>query len=1341
MKRSSSLPAIVLFLACCCAVSLHAQQTPAPAHSLRFIHYNISDGLPSNSINCLAPDKDGFLWIGTLTGLARWNGHHIDPFNQLATDTKLPEGYIKLLYVDSHNFLWVKFLRSPGLYRVNLSTLQVKLFDDEFYNSREGFPPRAFEDANGNVWLSTARGLSCYNWEKQQMQFFPLEYGGDKNQTIQACRRPNGQIWVGTGSGLFLFHPENGQYEYVYLFPDDRRQHLVESDEEGHLWIGRWYDDDHGVLEFDPDSRKVLRVFAKNGDPGGFLSTEIAYIFPDGNRIWFGCNEGGGVILDKNTNRFSTIRPDETDPSGILDWNVGCIAKDKFGNYWLGTNASLDLLPNTDKTADLLAHNPYRPQSLVNSKANTTLSLPNGDMVFGTNKGLSIYDPVGNTWRNVQMPVHSRTPYNNIVVSLASNDANSFWAGTWEGVYLIDSRSGGVLKDYFQAISTTHRMFTDSEGILWTTYNSGQVIRYRNGNFETIDTLTNDGNADNERSMCFAEPDKRYILIGTVDGITRFDRTQNRYEALPIRFPGLEKAAKVVAICITHDQKAYVIASNRIFRIDLSREPLGAEAVDLHFPLNNCLDLIEDNQGDVWVCAESGLVRITPGGGNPFFFDARNFLRGNTFYPTWLFGVCAKGADGRLYFAGISGVSVLRPEALKANSAPPSAVIIGLKINNQTPSLDSVIQHTSRLRLSSWQNNLSFEFSALCSALPELNRYAYRLIPANIWNKAKEGDWVDIGQQNSVNFSNLSPGDYRLELRVANSDGIWCDQPATLHITIRPPWYRSVWAYLLYALLIGGGAWLFYRYQWQIRVKQAETEHWKALDSFKTRFFTNITHEFRTPLTVILGMTEQAKKHFAAREEAAHLRSMDMIRRNGQDLLYLINQILDLSKLESGKLQLNIEKADIIAFARYIVESFHSFAVTQNIQLHFLPETESIVMDFDREKIQTILANLLSNAIKFTPQGGNVYLHIGQVMEDGRPFCRVKVRDTGIGIPAEEIDHVFERFYQAENAVTQTGKGTGIGLALTKELVKLMNGNISVTNAGGALFTVNIPIQTQAVAAKSTTDVNIPFLERRPAAPAASVIENDSDKPLLLIVEDNHDVRQYLVDCVVGSYQVAEAFNGREGIEKAYELIPDLIVSDVMMPEKDGFELCQTLKNDERSSHIPLVLLTAKADVKSRIEGLTRGADEYIAKPFNREELLVRLQNLLENRRRLQLRYASLPLPPPSEDPELKLEDAFLIKIREAVEKRLSDADFEMPQLERAMHMSRSQIFRKVKALTGRSPSLFIRSIRLDKAASLLRDTDMTIAQIAYEVGFNSPAYFSTAFMEEFGKSPSEVRV
>lgn len=516
----------------------------------------------------------------------------------------------------------------------------------------------------------------------------------------------------------------------------------------------------------------------------------------------------------------------------------------------------------------------------------------------------------------------------------------------------------------------------------------------------------------------------------------------------------------------------------------------------------------------------------------------------------------------------------------------------------------------------------------------------------------------------------------------------------------------------------------------QKAVVEKQNEALAELDEMKTRFFTNISHEFRTPLTVIGGMVQQIEK-----TPNEHLeKRLNLIRRNTDNLLNLVNQIMDLRKLESGHLKLELVQGDVVKYIRYITESFHSMAESKNIKLHFLSDHKSVTMDYDEEKLLRIISNLLSNAIKFTPEGGDVYLQIS----NGEGL-RIRVMDNGIGIPPEKLPHIFDRFYQADDSSIRPGEGTGIGLALTRELVKLMKGTVEVQSEvdRGTTFVVTLPIQRQA----PLVEDHPVMLHPAPAsvgtsAPAPAPV--DKDLPALLIIEDNPDVVEYLRSFLSMEYRVAVATDGQQGIEAAVDLIPDLIISDVMMPVKDGYEVCEFLKNDERTSHIPIVLLTARADKDSRIAGLKRGADAYLAKPFNQEELLVRLRKLMELRDRLQQRYAALQPGPPSTDIGIQQEDAFIVKLRSAVMERLDDENFGIPELCKAAGMSRSQLHLKIKALTGRSTSHFMRGIRLQQAKELLSTAELNVTEVAYEVGFKDPNYFSRCFSEEFGLSPKK---
>lgn len=526
---------------------------------------------------------------------------------------------------------------------------------------------------------------------------------------------------------------------------------------------------------------------------------------------------------------------------------------------------------------------------------------------------------------------------------------------------------------------------------------------------------------------------------------------------------------------------------------------------------------------------------------------------------------------------------------------------------------------------------------------------------------------------------------------------------------------------------------------------EREQERISKLEEFKSRFFTNLTHELRTPLTIISGMATEISedpKRWAAE-------GSEVIRRNAGNLLNLINQILALSKIESGSMPVHMVQGDIVSYLGYVVDAFRGHALAKRIKLHFLAEEAEVIMDYDQEKYMTILSNLLSNAIKFTAEEGNVYVSlVFRSMEEGSTF-ELTVRDTGIGIPQDELDHIFERFYQAQNELTGSGIGTGIGLSLVYELVKMLEGEIQVKSAPGkgTTFTITFPLRKQTInpgapVMKEDIRSNINFL--MPSLPHDNIMNADEmmdDKPDLLIIEDNPDVLKYLQVCLVDYYRITTCMDGQRGIDKAIEMVPDLILSDVLMPVKDGLAVCRELKRHPITNHIPIVLLSAMVDAESRLAGLESGADVYLVKPFEKKELRMLLHNLLERRHALHTRYSyPATAPPLSEIEQIEPEDPFITKARAIVHEHLDETEFSVMHLYRAVFLSRTQLHKKLKALTGMSATHFIRHIRLSEAKELLKNPDLNITEIAYRVGFSDPNYFTRCFGEEFGESPSETR-
>ena len=523
-----------------------------------------------------------------------------------------------------------------------------------------------------------------------------------------------------------------------------------------------------------------------------------------------------------------------------------------------------------------------------------------------------------------------------------------------------------------------------------------------------------------------------------------------------------------------------------------------------------------------------------------------------------------------------------------------------------------------------------------------------------------------------------------------------------------------------------------------------EQERIKQLEEFKSRFFTNLTHELRTPLTMISGMAREIAED--PRRWAAE--GSEIISRNSGNLLNLVNQILALSKIESGSLPLYMVKGDVVSYLGYVVDAFRGHALAKRIKLHFLSEEAEVIMDYDPDKYMTILSNLLSNAIKFTPEEGNVYVSLVFRHAGEDSVFEMTVRDTGIGIPQEELDHIFERFYQAQNELTGSGIGTGIGLSLAYELIRLLDGEIHVKSVlgKGTTFTISLPLRVRAISDVSPllkedirSNVNF-YLAPVPLdeIPAEEILE---EKPDVLIIEDNTDVIKYLQVCLGDIYRISSCTDGLSGVEKAIEMVPDLILSDVLMPVKDGLAVCRELKKHPVTNHIPIILLSAKVDPESRLAGLQSGADVYMVKPFEKNELRMQIHNLLERRQVLHARYLEeSPAAKVDKGAQVVPEDPFVSKAREIVLDHLDESEFSVLHLYRAVFLSRTQLHKKLKALTGMSATHFIRHIRLTKAREFLKAGEMNITEIAYQVGFSDPNYFTRCYGEEFGESPSETR-
>ncbi len=838
------------------------------------------------------------------------------------------------------------------------------------------------------------------------------------------------------------------------------------------------------------------------------------------------------------------------------------------------------------------------------------------------------------------------------------------------------------------------------------------------------------------------------LWIATTQGLVRVDLEKQTSAVIGLTEPFLDFRF----MCIHEDEKGLLWLGTSLGGVHILNPVTGELKIlgsDKGLANNTVASIIADDDGDRWIGTYNGISIVSPEGdlkANLYQEDGLTDKECNRY-------AYLKTSDGKLLIGTVAGLNIIEPRKLKDRLAGSKNLEIYLNaISYYNPGSNELITRSYRLddlgtiTLPASKRNLRLKFALSNYFKPEYNQYAYQL-------EGISDGWIPVGNRHTLSLDNLPAGRYRLLVRGSDGSGNVTGKPIAISIRAKALFYKQIWFYLICITLLAGLSFLWIQ-RLSTEVKKAtetirrdketierQAEALKELDVAKSRFFTNISHEFRTPLTIISGMVDQLK----AKPDIWFEKGTKLIKQNTLNLLNLINQILDLRKLESKNLKLNLLQGDLVQYLRYLSESYQSYAENEGLQLHFLAVTPSVVMDYDPDKILRIVSNLLANAIKYNREGGHIYFQVEKITRDGdREYLRLRIQDTGEGVPAEKLPEIFDLFYTANQPGEKKVVGSGIGLALTWELVKLMSGEIEVESQVGVGTTFTIKLPVTQVAEVKNTEFSLPELTLNDEKPTlseykrmASSTGDPEELPTLLIVEDNPQIVQILIACLEDHYHLEIAANGREGIEMAIEYIPDLIISDVMMPEKDGYELTDTLKNDERTDHIPIVLLTARADMDSRISGLEKGADAYLAKPFDKRELLVRLEKLLELRQKLQARYARFA---PDENGTTGIEDPFLQKFYALVEKEIANPDLDMNRLCRALGMSRSQVFRKLKALTGKSASLFIRSIRLQKGKQLLAKGELNISEVAYEVGFTSLSYFSRAFQEEFGVAPSGVR-
>ena len=1365
VHRITQILVYCFFLITCCNIDLTAQ-----VPSYNFTHISTEDGLAGDWVQTALLDQNGYMWFATLDGLSRYEGNNFKTFKSIDNDsTTLGGSTVMGIVEDQQGDIWVATMGVAGLNRYLPETETFERFPYPILSDSKGQTAYfLLQDPHDDhiLWIGTlANGLLQFDKKTKTFSKIDIEEMLEAGRTVLANSilfvaqdlGDKDKLWGASHHGLYLFFKSTGTSKYI-PFPSGMKGNFrkqifsILPESENVIWVGT---DGSGIAKYEIQEQKWSFFRPEDqAKTGGVFSNRISNIGIASDKEFWLCSDTDGLMLfNKKTKRFSFVQPDLLNPKSFITTEVTGVYTDKLQRHWFFNK--LNGISLLDPQNQKFQFN-YLPQELIckDEQVKQVFDFAYDEqedkiyMVSGRCYGLFVYDENNGFTDYILLDNAIAKAYD---LFLLNDSKNRLWIGG-SGLYLFNKKTKKVEKKFVNTLLNDFQIMSlmeSKDGHLWLGTLQNGLIKLNPETGEMRQYIQNEKFpiAPNAGKIVFdmQEDENGNIWIAAhLQDLYKFNPSTETFTHLPI--------SNFETMALGQDDNGMIWVgsiSSGILWLD-PNQPIDQEMKSFTEKDGLVSDQIshieKDSEGKMWISTRYGFSRYEAAENQFYNYDKEDGIREpyqNKFDSQKGFKA---SSNGKILIGDKHGFYISDVKKMSGRSNPPKVTIANFKVFDKIRSLNKKNNQLELINLKHDENFFSFDFSALDFVNPKKNQFTYIL---EGFNK----DWVHLQNTTTANFTNVGAGKYTLKVKAANSDGVWTEKALELDIKISPPWWATIWAYLLYTILGVLALLTFYRIQINKKLASMETLRLKELNDLKTRLYTNITHEFRTPLTIINGMAGELETQAKGNTQ----KGLSMIKRNGNQLLSLVDQMLDLSKIESGRLQLNFIQGDIIKFIQYLTESFKTYSGTKNILLTSYSEIDEMMMDYDPERIQHIISNLLSNAIKFTNEKGKIILHLSEKnMEDNNAntqrMLQIKIKDDGIGISEKDLPYVFDRFYQVDASQTRRKGGTGIGLSLTKELVDLMGGTISVksTLGNGTEFTLLFPA-TQNAKLKTSKEPEVALANIKPidiGEQKLPTIESSpsslhDDLPRLLVIEDNPDVFDYIKVCLNGRYEIFEAEDGQQGIDQAIEIIPDIIISDVMMPEKDGFEVTHFLKQDDRTSHIPIILLTGKVDDASRLEGLVKGADAYLAKPFNKEELIVRLEKLVELRQLLQQRYSNIIIEDvntsvPSND--YKTEDAFVVKMKAIVEKRLDDPDFSVAQFCKDAGLSRTQLHRKLKALTDRSATDFIRSIRLYKAKNLLQTTEKNISEIAYEVGFQDPSYFTRSFTKEFKFLPSETR-
>jgi len=1344
-------------------------QYATAAENYRFRTIDVSDGLSNSEIRCIYKDSNGFMWFGTPSGLNRYDGYEVITYRQSFNSGQT--GYFNNdIWSIQESFdkkLWLQTAYSYTVYDLTLQRFEENinvLF--EKYCGATDFSS-LYIDKQKNFWFLLWDDIRLYKVETGELEIFTQ---GKRDGLSKGLI-----IDVKQGDNCYWFLFDNGVIEcmdaenYTIIERNDGLRKMMTQtnittmklfvDSSGDVWVYN-IGADFGMAGYSP-AKKSWDHYSVTSKTHPISHNIVMGVQEDENGlIWVGTDHGGVTLINKANNEITVMQYDESIPSSLPENTINTLYLDDMNIMWLGTYK---------RGVCYYSKHVYKFQSETDKSGlsfadiNSFEEDEKGNLWLGTNGGgLIYYDRAQDKYTTYKHnPNNPASQGGDVIVSLKRDHLNRLWIGYYmSGLdcydgnrfihYRTSNKENAALTD-----DNVWKILLDNENRLWLGTLRGGVVVINPNTGERLKHFVTDGSV-----YSILQKKDGEILIGSQRGLYVYNASADRLVLYDKDILSEAQLNRFDINALHEDSRGllWIGTRNGLFVYDRELQYLRYFDDSDGLPSILIQSILEDANGGIWTATNSGIAYISSTREQesevPYSFKIISYNRSDGLQEgQFNYNAALRTSKGELVFGGSSGFNLFEPSQIVDNTTNPHAVFTDFLIYNERIQpgveykgrviLDKNISQTSEIVLKYEDNYFTIAFAALDYLNVGKSRYFYKLEGFN-------DQWLEADKNSRrVTYTNLNPGNYTFILKAVSENGDDTDFPIFLKIKIEPPFWQTIWAWMIYIALIVAVFLGYRRYVAKKSERKLEYAREKMkilqqheLDEMKLKFFTNISHEFRTPLSLIISPLDELLKKT---EEPGLKGALSMIHRNAVQLLTLVNQLLDFRKLDVKGQKLNLSRGDISQFVREQAGTMIEAMTRKRIQFTVNTAPEELYMWFDADKISKALINVLYNAHKFTPSGGRVSLELNQLNENQ---IRIAVTDTGIGIPEADLEKIFERFYQVKQGAEINNQGSGIGLHLAKEFVLMHDGQIWAERvpAGGSRFVIVLPIvkdDTPVEEETSVPDDKSPVEEEDvdslpPEKDADSINPENGELPKLLIIDDNEDFCLFLSGVLKEQYQVLQAADGEAGLELAFQEIPEIVVTDVMMPKLDGLEVCKRLKSDIRTSHIPVILLTSKSGDDSKLEGLNVGADDYITKPFNVDILLAKIRNLVEARKQIREQFTESIKIEPSKIAVNSLDKKLIEKALAYTETNMSNPDFSVEELSRELGMSRVHLYKKLTQITGKTPIEFIRIIRLKRAAQLLEESQLTVSEIAYEVGFNNPKYFRKYFKDEFGVLPSQ---